>query len=89
MLYTHMLLRSGKHGVSRAAATFSSSTTTSPFGGDELPPQLGQTCFEQTQVVSSGLVLLRPGHLKQHQHAVVVVVLHEKFMTSENSKVMS
>lgn len=51
--------------------TFSCCTTAASFWCDELPPQFGKTCFEQTQVVSCGLVPLRPGHLQNSNNTSV------------------
>lgn len=48
----------------KKALTFSWPTTTAPLWCDELSSQFGKTGFEQTQVVSGGLVPLRPGHLQ-------------------------
>lgn len=47
--------------------TFPGAAAAASLGGDELPAQLGQTGFQQPQVVGGGLVLLRPGHLQGHR----------------------
>lgn len=44
--------------------TFAGGATRS-FGRNELSLELGQAGLEQTQMASCGLVLLRPGHLKE------------------------
>lgn len=46
--------------------TFPGAAAAASLGGDELPAQLGQAGLQQPQVVSRGLVLLRPGHLQEH-----------------------
>lgn len=50
-----------------AQRTFPGAAAAAALGRDELPAQLGQASLQQPQVVSRGLVLLRPGHLKKHE----------------------
>ena len=38
--------------------------TATSLGGDQLSTQLSQTRLQETQMTSSGLVLLRSGHLE-------------------------
>ena len=51
----------------KVSLTLASSPAAASLRCDELPPELGQAGFQETQVVGCGLVLLRPGHLpSQH-----------------------
>lgn len=47
-------------------------STATALGGDQFTTQLGETRLQQSQVPSSGLVLLRPGHLEAGEDILVM-----------------